>query len=377
MEYFAYAHGDVMTSPKLEMLLGGPPRQPEAELGEREMDIAASIQAVTEEIVLRIARHARELTACSKLVMAGGVALNCVANGRLLREGPFDDIWIQPAAGDAGGALGAALFVWHQLLEKPRESTGSDAQRGSLLGPSYSLDEIESFLDGVGARYELHDSEDELADAVARLLAQGKVVGHLAGRMEFGPRALGARSILADPRAPAMQSLLNLKIKFRESFRPFAPAVLREHAHEYFELEPGQESPYMLLVAGVRAAHRAAEGEPPGQGFERLKRRRSTVSAITHVDYSARIQTVDEQRFPRLHRIVSAFFAQSGCPMLINTSFNVRGEPIVNTPAEAHRCFLATDMDALVLERCVLLKAEQPASSAPDRRAHLARFALD
>jgi carbamoyltransferase len=376
MSYFGYCTQDVMTSRKFDALFDGPPRKPESALTQREMDIAASIQAVTEEIMLRIARHAQRLTGARKLCMAGGVALNCVGNGRILREGPFDEIWIQPAAGDAGGALGAALFVWHQLLEKPREVGPSDSQRGSFLGPAHSHAQVCSALDAAGAVYQVIEDEGKLCDRIAELLAEQNVVGHVAGRMEFGPRALGGRSILGDPRSPDMQSVMNLKIKFRESFRPFAPAVLRERAADYFELRPDQESPYMLLVAPVRDEHRIPS-EGNAKGIELLKQARSTLPAITHVDHSARVQTVDAQRNPRFHRILSCFEERTGCPVLINTSFNVRGEPIVCTPADAYRCFMATHMDVLVVENCLLLKRDQPDRGHFDRDAYLAEFALD
>ncbi len=340
------------------------------------MDLAASIQVVTEEIVLRIARHAQATTKQKNLVMAGGVALNCVANGRLLREGPFERIWIQPAAGDAGGALGAALFAWHQLAGEPRTPREGDAQKGSLLGPRFSDDEVGAFLDSVGAVYERIDDREALYDRVAALLADENVVGHVADRMEFGPRALGSRSILGDPRSPKMQSTMNLKIKFRESFRPFAPAVLREHVHELFEMRPGEDSPYMLLVAPVRADQRLPT-DASATGLARLHQVRSVVPAVTHVDHSARVQTVDETRHPRFAGILRAFHRRTGMPMLINTSFNVRGEPIVCTPEDAWRCFLATDMDALVIESFVLLREAQPEAARVDRAAHLRQFALD
>jgi carbamoyltransferase len=375
MDYFGYTTRDVMTSRKMDELMGGPPRKAESEISQREMDIAASIQVVTEEIMLRIARHAHELTGLRHLVMAGGVALNCVGNGRILREGPFEDLWIQPAAGDAGGALGAALFTWHQLLEKPRTNGGKDVQSGSLLGPRHSNEEIRAFLDSVGAAYRFHDDEEKLCDAVAELVASENVVGHLGGRMEFGPRALGSRSILGDARSPKMQSVMNLKIKFRESFRPFAPSVLQERVHEWFEMRPGQESPYMLLVAPVREDKRKPV-DPGKTGLEKLKQERSVVPAITHVDWSARVQTVDAERFPRFHGILKRFEEKTGCPVMINTSFNVRGEPIVCTPADAYRCFMATNMDALVLENFVLLKRDQPDAEI-DREAYLAKFELD
>jgi carbamoyltransferase len=376
MSYFGYCHDDVMTTTKFERLFGGPPRTPESKLTAREMNLAASIQAVTEEIMLRVARHAAALTGSSNVVLAGGVALNCVGNGRILREGPFDNVWIQPAAGDAGGALGAALFVWHQLLGKPRQPKPCDSQKGSLLGPRCSDGEIRAHLDEVGAVYDRYEDEGELARVVAALVAEQRVVGHVAGRMEFGPRALGARSILGDARSPDMQTTMNVKIKFRESFRPFAPVVLRDRVHEFFEMRPGEDSPYMLLVAPVRADKRLAAGAG-GEGFDRLKSARSVIPAVTHVDYSARVQTVDRERAPRLHAILQAFEARTGCPVMINTSFNVRGEPIVCTPADAYRCFMATDMDALVLEHYVMLKERQAARGDVDRAAYLAEFALD
>jgi carbamoyltransferase len=376
MDYFAFCYRDRMTSSKMEELFGGPPRNSESEITQREMDIAASIQAVTEEIVLRIARHAHQVTGMSKLTMAGGVALNCVANGRVLREGPFEDIWIQPAAGDAGGALGAALFAWYQLLDRPRDNRGKDAQQGSLLGPHYSEEETRAFLDSQGVVYRYYDNEQELCDVVAGLLADQNVVGHVAGRMEFGPRALGSRSILGDARSPEMQSTMNLKIKFRESFRPFAPAILREHVDEFFEMRPNEDSPYMLLVAPVKQEKRLPiDGD--ATGLEKLYQLRSVVPAITHVDYSARVQTVDRERFPRFAGILDAFKAKTGCPVLINTSFNVRGEPIVNTPQDAYRCFMNTNMDVLVIDNFVLEKKKQPNAKTIDRDAYLQQFALD
>ncbi|MCG8591235.1 MAG: carbamoyltransferase [Proteobacteria bacterium] len=376
LDYFAYTHRDVMTSRKMDDLFGGPPRTAESDITQREMDIAASIQAVTEEIVLRIARHAHELTGMKNLCMAGGVALNCVANGRVLREGPFENVWIQPAAGDAGGALGAATFVWHQLLEKPRDNGGQDAQQGSLLGPRATAAEIRTYLDSVGAVYHHYEDEGKLCDRIGELLATENVVGHMADRMEFGPRALGARSILGDARSPKMQSVMNLKIKFRESFRPFAPVGLREHVHEYFGMRPNEESPYMLQVAPVREDKRLPADDDGLVGIAKLHQPRSTVPAITHVDYSARVQTVDD-RHPRLKRVLEAFKERTGSPVLINTSFNVRGEPIVCTPEDGYRCFMGTNMDVLVLENFVLLKDEQPNAQIIDRDAYLAQFALD
>jgi carbamoyltransferase len=385
MDYFNYCQGLTMTGPRFHALFGGPPRRPESDLEQRHMDLAASVQHVTEEVVLRLGRGLHRQTGMRNLVLAGGVALNCVANGRLLREGPFEDVFIQPAAGDAGGALGAAQFVWHQLLDRPRAPRAKDSQKGSLLGPRFSSAEVAAFLDGAGASYRTPADETELVEHVAELLAEGKVVGWFQGRMEFGPRALGARSILADPRSPTMQATLNRKIKFRESFRPFAPAVLAEHAHEWFGLRPGQESPYMLLTAPLLAAHRTALDPERRRTMERdpdLRNRvnvvRSTVPAVTHVDYSARVQTVDEERNPRFYRLLQAFAALTGCPALVNTSFNVRGEPIVCTPREAYRCFLATDMDVLVLEDCVLCKDAVHAEAGLVRReAYLAEFQPD
>ncbi|MGH7137405.1 MAG: carbamoyltransferase C-terminal domain-containing protein, partial [Pirellulales bacterium] len=318
-----------------------------------------------------------------RLVLAGGVALTCVANGRVLRDGPFAELWIQPAAGDAGGALGSALFVWHQLLERPRQANPRDSQRGSLLGPRYRNDEIAAVV-GTATTARRFDDEGELIEHVARLLAQEKVIGWFQGRMEFGPRALGARSILGDARSPKMQSVMNLKIKFRESFRPFAPCVLAERADEWFALD-GHESPYMLLVAPVRDEHRTALGADERKTMRddadlcrRVNVTRSTVPAITHVDYSARVQTVSADRNARLHRLLTRFHGLTGCPVLVNTSFNVRGEPIVCTPAEAYRCFLATDMDALVLEDYLVLKPEGAESSPSEaREEYLAQFQLD
>jgi carbamoyltransferase len=379
LDYFDYCHGLRMTSSRFAELFDGPPRAPESPVTQREMDLAASIQEVTEEIMLRCARFAHAQTGLRHLCLAGGVALNCVGNGRILREGPFDDIWIQPAAGDAGGALGVALFIWYQLLGHAREVGERDSQQGSLLGPRFSDAEIRAFLDRTGAVYRAFDRDEELCAEVADLMAGEKVVGWFQGRMEFGPRALGSRSILGDARSPAMQSVMNLKIKFRESFRPFAPSVLEECAGRYFAMKPGRESPYMLLVAPVREEHRVApdEGDATLFGIEKLKRRRSTVPAITHVDYSARVQTVDAERHGRYYELLRAFERRTGCPVIINTSFNVRGEPIVGRPEDAYRCFLATDMDALVLERCLLLKADQPRLDEQARAQYLARFELD
>ena len=378
MSYFGFCYKDVMTSEKMDRLFGGPPRPMEGPFTQREMDIAASIQLVTEEIMLRIAKYTHELTGASKLVMAGGVALNCVANGRILREGPFADIWIQPAAGDAGGALGAALFVWHQLMDNPRQPlTEGDHQKGSLLGPSYADDAVRTFLDSVGAEYRHYDSEADIARDVAELIDTENVVGHMDGRMEFGPRALGSRSIIGDARSSKMQATMNLKIKFRESFRPFAPSVLRDDVAEFFEMRPHEDSPYMLLVAPVRADKRRHVGENGATGLDKLKQLRSTIPAITHVDYSARVQTVDADRHPRFHRILQSMKERTGCPIVINTSFNVRGEPIVCTPQDAYRCFMATNMDALVIGRFLLKKTEQPQATHHEIDDYLAQFQLD
>jgi carbamoyltransferase len=376
MRYFNYCQGLTMTSRAFEDLFGGPPRAGESPLTQREMDLAASIQQVTEEIMLRCARHIHAQTGQRHLCLAGGVALNCVGNGRILREGPFERIWIQPAAGDAGGALGTALFIWHQLLENPRVADSRDSQHGSLLGPEYSDAEIRSALQRLGAEYEYCESDEQLCDRVAHLLADEKVVAWFQGRMEFGPRALGARSILGDARSTTMQSVMNRKIKFRESFRPFAPAVLQECASDYFELEPNQDSPYMLLVAPVREAQRLdANGSSDLRGLDRLKGRRSTIPAVTHVDYSARVQSVDASRHGRFRNLLERFHTLTGCPVLINTSFNVRGEPIVCTPEQAYRCFMSTHIDALVLGRFVLVKKD---TSAPvDNEAYLRQFSLD
>jgi carbamoyltransferase len=385
MDYFNYCEGLTMTSSLFHELFGGPPRNPESLLEQRHMDLAASIQKVTEEIVLRMARTAHEQTKQKNLVLAGGVALNCVANGRILREGPFDDIWIQPAAGDAGGALGAAEFVWHHLLDNPRQPEGRDSQKGSLLGPRYCNTAIADFLSEMEAPHRRFESEAELLADVAQMMADGKIVGWFAGRMEFGPRALGARSIIGDARNPNMQAAMNLKIKFRESFRPFAPCILQERASDYFEMRPGQESPYMLLVAPLLEKHRIKLSEAEQKKMneapdlrQRVNLIRSSVPAITHVDYSARIQTVDEPRHGRFYRLMKTFESLTSCPIIVNTSFNVRGEPIVCTPHDAYHCFLATDMDALVLEDFVLRKDQMKKSVTEAERAkHLAQFDLD
>jgi carbamoyltransferase len=373
-DYFNYCSGLTMTNERFNNLFGGPPRKPESQLTQKEMDIAASIQVVTEEAMLRLARHAHEETGKRNLCLAGGVALNCVANGRILREGPFDALWAQPAAGDAGGALGAALTVWHKMMDKPREPKVNDSMRGALLGPNYSDQEIESAMNQFGAICE-RLSDDELCDRVARLLNEERVIGWFHGRMEFGPRALGARSIIGDARSRRMQSVMNLKIKFRESFRPFAPCVLYDHSHEYFNLRG--ESPYMMLVANVAEDKRLplSVEEQSRWGIAKLNVPRSTIPAVTHVDYSARIQTVDPERHGLYYQMMRRFYELTGCPVIVNTSFNVRGEPIVCTPEDAYRCFMYTHMDALVLGNHLLLKEQQPTMAGVAE--YLAQFALD
>ena len=360
MRYFNYATGLTMTSKKFHQLFGGPPRQPESEITQKEMDIAASIQKVTEEIILRLANTVHKELNTDYLCLAGGVALNCVANGRLLREGPFKDIWIQPAAGDAGGALGAALSIWHSYLEKPRKINGTnDSMQGAYLGGSFSNEAIKHHLDNAGVKYAQLD-DDELMPKLARQLADGKVIGWFSGRMEFGPRALGGRSIIGDPRSSKMQSLMNLKIKYRESFRPFAPAIKAESVSEWFDID--RESPYMLLVAPVKENKRCGMTEEQKQlfGIDKLNIQRSEIPAVTHVDYSARIQTIHKETNPRFYNLINHFEAITGCPILINTSFNVRGEPIVYSPEDAYRCFMRTEMDYLVMQNILLDKAEQP-----------------
>jgi len=360
LKYFDYMGGLTMTNEHFNGLFDGPRRKPESPLTQREMDLAASIQVVTEETMLRQARFLHKETGLDNLCMAGGVALNCVGNGRILREGPFKNIWIQPASGDAGGALGAALCVWYGYLNKPREVDNvHDLQKGSLLGPSYSTAETVSELSKYQAVFKQYDDR-ELFDVVADLLSQDKVIGWFHGNMEFGPRALGARSIIGDPRSKSMQSKMNLKIKFRESFRPFAPAVLREHVSDYFEMD--SDSPYMLLVAPVKEKRRiqmTAEQEKLF-GIAKLNIPRSDIPAVTHVDYSARIQTVTERDNPGFYKLIQAFYRKTGCPVIVNTSFNVRGEPIVCTPEQAYTCFMRTEMDALVIGNLVMLKEEQP-----------------
>jgi len=359
MEYFDYCTGFTMTNGRFDRLFGGPPRKPESLLTQRDMDLARSVQDVTEEIMLRMARTIQRETGQKNLCLAGGVALNCVGNGKILREGPFEKLWIQPAAGDAGGAVGAALFTWHQVLGNPREAAEqTDRMRGACLGPAWDRDSLLTYLQQNGVAFtELTDQE--LPGVVADLIAAEKVIGWFQGRMEFGPRALGSRSILGDARSPKMQEVMNLKIKFRESFRPFAPTVLREKVSEYFELD--RESPYMLLVAPVRKEIcREMSGEEQDRfGLDKLHVVRSCVPAITHVDYSARVQTVDREVNPLFYRTIEALNERHGCPLVINTSFNVRGEPIVCSPEDAYRCFMRTNMDYLVMGPFLLNKAQQ------------------
>lgn len=359
LDYFDFLGGLRMTNRRFSELFGGPPRKPESEITQREMDIAASIQSVTEEILLRMANHVYRETRQKNLCLAGGVALNCVANGRILREGIFEDIWIQPAAGDAGGALGAALSVWHRFLERDRVTKeGQDGQQGSYLGPAFSNETVRQFLESNQYPYH-HLNSGERARRVAEQIASGRIVGYMAGRMEFGPRALGARSILGDPRREETQSVMNLKIKYRESFRPFAPTVLEERASEYFEID--RPSPYMLLVAHVHKKRCFPQPSQDGKGIlERLKYARSDIPAVTHLDYSARLQTVNQRDKPDYHAVISEFEKICGCAVVVNTSFNVRGEPIICTPEDAYRCFMRTEMEVLVIEDLILLKEEQP-----------------
>jgi len=365
MQYFNYCTGLTMTNKRFDELFGGPPRNPESELTQREMDIAASIQVVTEEVVLRLARTLHAETRMPNLCLAGGVALNCVANGRILREGPYDDIWIQPAAGDAGGAIGAASIVWHDYKGANRTVNGVDKMHGAFLGPDFSSDEIQRQLDAHEANY-LELDDDVLIPKVAEILERGEIIGWFQGRMEFGPRALGARSIIGDPRNAKMQTVMNLKIKYRESFRPFAPSVLAERVSDYFELHT--PSPYMLIVAPLREEFRIPLTEEQDRlfGIEKLNLKRSELPAITHVDYSARVQTVHRETNPRYHALIKAFEARTGCGVLVNTSFNVRGEPIVCSPTDAYRCFMRTEMDYLVIENFFLSKTNQPMREEDD-----------
>ena len=381
MRYFNYCQGFTMTNSRFSELFDGPPRTTESPLTRREMDLAASIQKVTEEIFLRMARTAKTLTGMKNLCLAGGVALNCVANGILLRSDLFEDIWIQPAAGDAGGALGGCYFVHHQLLGRTRETKGEDCMEGALLGPRFSNKEIKGFLEELDVPYNEYEDEGELLRVTAEAMVDGAVVGWFQNRMEFGPRALGSRSIIGDARSEEMQSTMNVRIKFRESFRPFAPCVLIEDVSDYFELD--RESPYMLLVADVQKDKRVPLPDDDGQNRletdlrKWVNMKRSTIPAITHVDMSARVQTVDEKRHGRYWRLMKEFKDLTGCGVIINTSFNIRGEPIVCAPEDAYRCFMATDMDVLVLENCLLRKSEQPQQSQQDKEQYIESFQLD
>lgn len=383
MKYFDFDRGRAITSQAFHELFGGPPRAPEGDFSTKEMDLAASVQQVCELAVLRAARYARALTGERFLVMAGGVALNCVANGRVSREGPFEDMWVQPAAGDAGGALGAALLGWYRGCSGQRMVERPDGQQASLLGPAFSNRDIGLFLDSEGASYERIDDEEQLLEEVAAWIDEGKVVGWFHGRMEYGPRALGARSIIGDARSSRMQQTMNLKVKFRESFRPFAPCVLTERAHEVFDVPPGQDSPYMLFVAHIRPERRRQLTEEEKARLydadlrEHVSVPRSDLPAITHVDYSARVQTVDEHRHGRFYRLLQRFFERTNCPVIVNTSFNIRGEPLVHSPDDAYRCFMATNMDCLVLENHVLRKVDQPALDEVDAESYRNQYALD
>jgi len=374
LTYFNFLGGLRMTNNRFAKLFGGPPRKPEAEITEREMDIAASIQAVTEDVLMKMVQHVYNETNQDYLCLAGGVALNCVANGNILRDGPFKDIWIQPAAGDAGGALGAVLLVWHRFLENERFVTkASDMQEGSYLGPSFSNEFIEKYLDNINCHYHKLNSEDR-AKSIAEQIASGKIVGYLSGRMEFGPRALGARSILGDPRNPETQSIMNLKIKYRESFRPFASTVIEEKVSEYFNID--RPSPYMLLVTNVQ--DRRCIPQPSsnnGNMMQRLKFKRSDIPAITHLDYSSRVQTLNRDHKPDFYDVIAEFEKRTGCAVVVNTSFNVRGEPIVCTPEDAYRCFMRTEMDVLVMEDFILFKEDQ--SPWEDEKEWRNKFVLD
>ena len=360
MKYFNFLGGMTMTNSKFDDLMGGPVRKSETKLAQREMDIAASLQVVTEEVMLKMSHHVRKLTGMKYLCLAGGVALNCVGNGKILKEKIFDDIWIQPAAGDAGGAAGVALCIWHKVLKNERKVVnGKDSMKGSYLGPSYDADTIKEYLDKNNFPYKQYDTDEELIKTTVGYLKEEKVAGWFQGRMEFGPRALGGRSIIGDPRSPKMQSIMNLKIKFRESFRPFAPSVQEEKVSDWFEMD--SQSPYMLLVAPIRKDKRIALTEEQKKlfGIDLLNVPRSQLPSITHVDYSARVQTVGPDNNPRFYNLLKTFGLETDCPVLINTSFNVRGEPIVCTPEQAYLCFMRTEMDILVLENLVLLKSEQ------------------
>lgn len=373
MQYFNYCTGLTMTNNRFSQLFGGAPRSAEHELSQRDMDLAASIQAITEEVVIKLAKSAAKSTGQRNLCLAGGVALNCVANGKLLREKAFDNIWIQPAAGDAGGAIGAALGAYHLLQDGPRSVSPNDAMKGSYLGPQYAQADIESRLIAAGARFSVLTG-DALIQACANALTEGKALGWHQGRMEFGPRALGGRSILGDPRSPTMQKLLNLKVKYRESFRPFAPSVLREDVSDWFDIQ--SDSPYMMMVAAVTENKRIAITDEQGRlfGIDKLNVPRSRIPAVTHVDYSARIQTVSKDTNPLFHALISRFKQLTGCPIVVNTSFNVRGEPIVSTPEDAYRCFMGTDIDVLAVGECFLIKEDQDARL---KMNYQSQFSLD
>ena len=362
-EYFGYCTTDYMFNKKFEQLFNRKPRQPETVLSQDDMDMAASIQAVTEEIILKLANYVHKQTGLKNLCLAGGVALNCVSNGNILKNGLFENIWIQPAAGDAGGALGAALAIYYSHLKNERKVQEDDFQFGSLLGPKYSDDEILATLNQFDAKYTKYETEDDVAKVIAKYISEGKSIGHFAGRMEYGPRALGNRSILADPRNREMQKNLNLAIKKRESFRPFAPSCLEEDVEEFFDIKEGKKSPYMLLTQSIskEIMTELTEEEKNYKGIDKLKAYRSTLPAITHVNYSARIQTVSKNVNPRYWNIINEFKKLTACSVVVNTSFNIRGEPIVNTPENAYKCFMFTDLDVLVLENYVLLKEEQKA----------------
>ncbi len=382
MSYFNYCQGLTMTSSKFHDLFGAPPRDAESTITIKEMDLASSVQAVTEEVMIKMARHAKEVTGSENLCLAGGVALNCVGNGKIIKEKIFKNVWIQPAAGDAGGALGAALLTWHQLLANGRKVGKIDSQKGSLLGCEYSNNDIKARMDAVGAKYNYLGKDKDLVDKVGSCLAEQKVIGWFSGKMEFGPRALGARSIIGDARSEDMQATMNLKIKYRESFRPFAPCVLAEDVNKYFDLD--EESPYMLVVAPVQESIRKKLNEEQEKIMhddadlrKRVNIPRSTIPAITHIDFSARVQTVDRERHGKYYDIIRNFKEKTGCSVIINTSFNIRGEPIVCTPEDAYRCFMNTEMDVLVLENCILYKEEQPVKTDDDKEAYKSSFKLD
>jgi carbamoyltransferase len=387
MSYFNYGNGMTMTSSKFHELFGGKPRKSETEIRQKDMDLAASIQVVTEEIVLKIANYAHKQTGSDNLVMAGGVALNCVANGKLRRDGPFKNVWVQPAAGDAGCSLGAALLLWYQELDNKRDPSPRDSQKASLLGPAFPEGDIRSFLDSRSLSYEYFNDESKLLDEVANILSEEKIIGWFQGRMEYGPRSLGCRSIIGDARSEKMQQEMNLKIKFRESFRPFAPSVLREYVHDIFDVDPGYEDPYMLFVVNLKESSKLILTDE-----DKIKMRdpdlrirvsvpRSRFPAITHVDYSARVQTVDQERHGRYYRLIKKFYEKTGCPLIVNTSFNIRGEPIVCDPEDAILCFFATDMDCLVIENFVIKKERQDknliAYAEMSRERHKSMYRLD